>query len=156
MSVMEDVRRGLAANLRAVTGCAVSPWLIPDPVNDALSVVGFDLDGRVEYNEGGFGELASDRGASAPIIIEGVVSMAGGLRAAQDRFDAWVLWLVPEAIESDVRLTSRLNEDGTILTGQSPACDSLAVREFRGYSRQRLGDGTGDHLVGSWVVDLLI
>jgi hypothetical protein len=154
---MHALRRGLAANLRAVPDCVVSPWLHPDPPKLCLSVAGPDVGSEaVGYNEGGFGELASDRGASMPMIIEGVVSCAGGLRAAQEIFDEWILWLVPEAIESDVRLTSRLNEDGTITTDQSAACDSLAVREFRGYRRERLGTGTDEFLVGDWVVDVLV
>src|SRR5262245_302116 len=113
---MQDIRRGLAANLRAIEDCVVSPWLAENPVRDCLSVAGLE---RGEYDEGAFGVLASDRGGSFPIIIEGVVSLAGGLRAAQDRFDDWILWAVPEAIESDVRLTSRLNDDGTTTTGQA-------------------------------------
>lgn len=120
---------------------------------DALSVVSME---KGDYNEGGFGELASERGAQLTIVIEGAVSCAGGLRAAQDRFDAWILWLVPEAIESDTSLTSRLEDSGSITTAQSAACDSLAVREFRGYSRQRLGTGTDEFLVGDWVVDVLV
>lgn len=153
-SVMQAVRKGLAANLRAIEDCVVSPWLLEDPIKDCLSVAGVLT---AEYAEGGFGELASDRGASVPIIVEGAVSMAGGLRAAQDRFDAWILWAVPEAIESDVRLTSRLASNGTSITSdQDPACDSLAVREFRGYRRERLGNGTDEFLVGDWVVDVLV
>lgn len=152
-TVMQAVRRGLAANLSAVPDCQASSWLTENPVMDALSVAGVET---AEYVEGGFGVLARDRGARLPIIIEGVVSMAGGLRSAQDRFDAWILWLVPEAIESDVRLTSRLNDDGTVSTDQSAACDYLAVREFRGYRRERLGNGTDEFLVGDWVVDVLV
>src|SRR5262245_8054161 len=136
---MRAIRSGLAANLRAVPDCTVSSWLIEQPTMDCLSVAGVE---SAEYKEGGFGELASERGASIPFIIEGAVSMAGGLRAAQERFDAWVLWLVPEAIESDVRLTSRLNANGSVSADNEPACDALAVREFRGYRRERLGNGS--------------
>jgi hypothetical protein len=152
-TAMQAIRSGLAANLRAVPDCNVSPWLQLDPVKDCLSVAGPET---VEYAEGGFGELASERGASVPFIIEGAVSLAGGLRAAQARFDEWILWLVPEAIESDVRLTSRLNANGTISADNAPACDALAVREFRGYRRERLGNSTDEFLIGDWVVDLLV
>jgi hypothetical protein len=156
-TVMHALRRGLAANLRAVPDCTVSTYLHPDPPKLCLSVAGPDVGSEaVGYNEGGFGVLASDRGAQMPMIVEGVVSCAGGLRAAQEIFDEWILWLVPEAIESDVRLTSRLNEDGTITTDQAAACDFLAVREFRGYRRERLGNGTDEFLVGDWVVDVLV
>ncbi len=150
---MQALRKGLAANLRSIDNCVVSPWLAENPSKDCLSVAGPET---AEYAEGAFGELASERGASVPMIIEGVVSLAGGLRAAQDRFDAWVLWAVPEAIESNVRLTSRLNASGSIDTDQDPACDALAVREFRGYRRERLGNSTDEFLVGDWVVDVLI
>jgi len=150
---MQAIRRGLAANLSDVADCVVSPWLQMSPTMDALSVVGPQ---SAEYSEGGFGELASERGASVPFVIEGAVSLAGGLRSAQDRFDAWVLWLVPEAIESDIRLTSRLLDSGSISTDHIAACDSLAVREFRGYRRERLGNSTDEFLIGDWVVDLLV
>ena len=150
---MQDIRRGLAANLRAIEDCVVSPWLQENPVRDALSVAGPE---KMEYAEGAFGADASDRGGPLTIIVEGVCSLAGGLRAAQDRFDDWILWEVPEAIESDVRLTSRLNDDGSVTEDEDPACDALAVREFRGYRRERLGNGTDEFLVGDWVVDVLL
>ncbi|HSE44720.1 MAG TPA: hypothetical protein VLA89_05260 [Gemmatimonadales bacterium] len=150
---MQDIRRGLAANLRTIEDCTVSPWLQENPVRDALSVAGPE---KMEYAEGAFGSLASDRGGPLTIIVEGVTSLAGGLRAAQDRFDNWILWEVPEAIESDVRLTSRLNDDGSTTSGQAAACDALAVREFRGYRRERLGNGTDEFLVGDWVIDVLL
>lgn len=150
---MQAVRLGLAANLRSVENCNVSAWLQVDPIMDCLSVAGIE-DG--EYKEGGFGQLTRDGGAAITIIIEGAVSLAGGLRAAQDRFESWVLWEVPEAIESDVRLTSRLNANGTVSADNEEACDSLAVREFRGYRRERLGTGTDEFLIGDWVVDLLL
>ena len=150
---MQDIRRGLAANLRSIQDCVVSPWLQESPSMDALSVVAFEA---VEYKEGGFGALASDRGGDMNMIVEGAVSLAGGLRAAQNRFDAWVLWEVPEAIESDLQLTSRLQEDGTVLAGQPAACDQLAVQEFRGYRRERLGTGTDEFLIGDWVVLVLV
>lgn len=154
---MRDIRRGLAANLRAVQDCTVSAWLVENPVNDCLSVAGpISGEAAMQYAEGAFGVLASDRGGPLTIVVEGIVAIAGPLRSAVDRFDDWILWEVPEAIESDVQLTSRLNDDGTITTGQSPACSALAVREFRGYRRERLGDGTGEHLVGDWVIDVLL
>lgn len=150
---MEAIRRGLAANLKTIPDCGVFPWLAENPPKDALSVAGPE---SMAYAEGGFGVLASNRGGNMPFVVEGAVSMAAGLRAAQNRFDAWILWLVPEAIESDVQLTSRLNDDGTITSGQSAACDALAVREFRGYRRERLCNSTDEFLIGDWVIDILL
>lgn len=151
MADIEAIRRGLAANLRTVEDCVVSPWLIDNITKAALSVAGPE---RAAYFEGAFGQLASDRGANVPFVIEGAVSCAGGLRAGQMLFDQWILWEVPEAIEADTRLTSRLQNNGSILTDQDPACDSLAVREFRGYRRTTLPNGS-DVLLGDWVVELI-
>jgi hypothetical protein len=150
---MNAIRRGLAANLRVIENCTVSIWVQESVTLDALSVVGLET---AAYEEGAFGEIASDGGARLAFVIEGAASLAGGLRAAQERFDDWILWQVPEAVESDVRLTSRLNDDGSIDEDQEPACDALAVREFRGYRRMRLGNSQDDHLVGDWVVDILV
>lgn len=148
MATIDDIRRGLAANLRLVPDCLVSPYLLDSPTTPALQVAGFDT---IDYLDS-FGP-----GVSLRIIVEGATGLAHS-RAAQARFDRW-LWptgadSVKAAIESDTRLTSRLSEDGkSVLADQDPACDALQVVEFRGYRQARVRDGV-ELLLGDWVVQV--
>lgn len=146
MPDIDAIRRGLAANLRAVPDCNVSPYLFPDEklVAPALQVAGLEA---LDYVES-FGQTGR-----LNIVVEGVTSAASS-RAGQVLFDTWLLWTVPEAIEADTQLTSRLQDSGSILTDQDPACDSLHVREFRGYRKTRLASGT-EVFLGDWLIELL-
>jgi hypothetical protein len=150
MADVKSIRRALAANLRTVPDCTVSPYLLPEPLKPVLQVAAFET---IEYLEGGFGELARDRGASLLVIIEGAAGAANS-RSAYELFDQWLLWQVPEAIESDTRLTSRLKNDGSILVDQDPVSEALQVREFRGYRATRIPASGADVLIGDWVVEV--
>lgn len=121
------------------------PYLLADPTSPVLQVAGPE---DIDYLQT-FGD-----DATFMFIIEGCtgrVSAAG----AQKRFDLWIAATgdqsVRQAVQADRRLTSRLMDDGSILTNQDPAADDLVVRQFRGYRRERLESGVevlcGDFLV---------
>jgi len=130
---LEEIRRGLAANLRAALPAdegSVSPYLEDDPTSPCLQVAGVESLDYVDAGMYGGGVLT--------MIVEGAVSLAGTSRGAQKIFDRWILGPggVREAIEADPQLTSRLLDDGTVEAGHPPAADALVVREFRGYQRE--------------------
>lgn len=145
MSDLTAIRSALAANLRAVPGCGVSPWLLDSPASPVLQVVA-----PREFEPVGFGGGHH----SILMVVEGCVP--GVLdRGSYETFDAWLEDdLVWDAIEADQRLAQRLTDNGTVQTGQSSVADSVAVERFNGYQRTPLRNNT-DALVGEWEVRIL-
>jgi hypothetical protein len=143
------IREGLAANLSGLPDCQVSPYLLDNPTPRMLSVAGFE---EIDYAQS-FGD-----DAQLMVIVEGCVDWGGaGDIAAQKKFDRWLAATGPEsvreAVNSDLRLTSRLDVDGNLTNGHPPACDDLACMTFRGYRRARLTNGT-TVLLGDWLVQV--
>jgi len=146
---IEQIRRGLAANLdgiRTARDCQLSAYLLDNPTGPSLQVAGFE---GIEAQAYGPTWLVG-------VVIEGATPLAGGSRGAYARFDEWLLgdFTVWDAIETDQTLTSRLRDNGSVLAGQSPVADSVAVQEFRGYRRGRSANQV-EMLFGDWLVQVL-
>lgn len=148
MPEIDDIRRGLAANLRSIPDCGVSAYFKEAPDPPMLQVVGF---ANIDYLEQSHG----DPGGTLLLVIEGVSGRTVDI-GAQMLFDQWLNIggprSVKDAIESDYRLTSRMRDNGTVVSDQEPACDSLVVQSFQGYRRGMVG--TVAHLLGEWVVQV--
>lgn len=148
MTDLTAIRVALAANLRTVPNCQVSPWLLASPSGPSLQVVG-----PREFEPTTFGDHHS-----ILMVVEGCVP--GVLdRGAFEKFDAWIVGAtdaddVWAAIEADQALTSRLRDNGTVLAAQTAAADSVAVERFNGYQRTTLPNST-EALVGEWEVRIL-
>lgn len=147
----ESIRRGLAANIKAAipNGVFVFPYYREEPQVPALMVSGLV---GIDYIEN---TAMADPGGTSLVIVEGVAGRVSDI-GAQKVFDGWLLdggdSCVRDALESDYHLTSRMRDDGSIETGATAACDSLAVREFRGTRRAQIGATL--HLVGEWIVQV--
>lgn len=126
MSDMEAIRQGLAANLAAFKdgddGAQVSPYILEAPTPPTLHVMGPVADAeRVDF--GGQDEEEF-------IVVQGFAAMISDI-GGQKRLDRW--WAntgadsVLAAIETDKQLTSRLDEEGTLTTGQTAAVYDLTV-----------------------------
>lgn len=150
MATIDDVRLGLAANLRALEDVNIYPYPQVNVTTPTLAVAGID---EVDY--------VQDMGAGADLrfLIEGATG-SQSLDHAIKRFDKWI-WpegddSVRAALEADQKLTSRLKPDRkTVLTDQDPAASAVQLVEFRGYAREALETG-GEALTGIWVVQVLI
>lgn len=144
---INDIRRGLAANLRALEDCQVSPWLLDSPTGPTLQVAGFE---GIDYAQS-YGQTSS-----LEVVIEGATPLAGGIRGAYERFDVWLLGddSVWDSLEANQTLTSRLRDNGSVLENQSPVADAVAVQEFRGYRRTRLANNI-EVLLGDWLVQVI-
>lgn len=144
---LQNIRRGLAANLRALPDCQVSPYLLDSPTGPSLQVAGFD---GIDFQQS-FG-----RTTMLQVVVEGVTPLAGGSRGAYERFDEWILGdlSVQDVLEADQTLTSRLRDNGSVLENQDPVADSVAVQEFRGYRRVRVANNI-EVLLGDWLLEVL-
>lgn len=143
-----DIRRGLAGNLAAIADTQVSAYMLDNPSPGMLQVAGLD---EIEYDRT-FG-----RDDTLFVVIEGCASLAAGDIGSQKNFDRWLAssgaGSVKAAVESDKRLTKRLQQDGTVQTDQPAVADDLRVTRFRGYGRRRLENGTVV-LLGEWIVQV--
>ncbi len=149
MADLEAIRRGLAALLRDAlpeTEGQVSPWLIANPTKLSLQVAGIDEMTRTDFADG----------TRWVFLIEASLSDAsnqGSQRTLDDLITA-----VPEALEDDETsagaLTKRLQDDGTVDTGEDPAADSVAFLEYRGAQRVTR-EGGGTMLSATWAVEVL-
>ena len=149
MAGLLEIRQGIAANLKTIADIQVSAYLLENPTGPALQVAGVD---SVEYDTGGF----SGRDDSWIVIVEGAAGKVSDI-GAQKRFDRWLTKSgsesVKAAIETDKTLTSRLNDDGSVSTGQAAAAITLRVTDFRGYRRVQLANGV-EVLLGDWAVQV--
>lgn len=150
MADITAIRRGLAALLKdALPGDQgnVSPWLDDNPLPPSLCVAGIDRDG---YTATTFGP---DPGVEIHFIVEAYLGAASS-RGAQAFLDGLVGGTLAEALEGDQdasgALTKRLQDDGTVLTGQAAAADSVAVTGYLGQTR--LASANGDVLIAQWRV----
>ena len=141
---IEQIRRGLAANLSAVSE-HVSPYLQEAPMYPVLSVVGFE---SADYNRS-FGRTV--RSVSLVALVEGAAGAASS-EGAQRIFDSWLL-AVPEALMENQKLTRRWIDGGTVVDAAA-AADALSVLDFRGYVRVLIK--AQEVLTGLWPVQLLV
>ena len=154
MADFEAIRRGLAALLKdALPGTAghASPWLAENPIPTTLCVAGVAPDG-IEYLTFG-----SDPTMQIDFVVEAWLGLASEV-AAQRTLDGLLSSdALAAALEVDQdsagALTKRLNDDGTVSTGQTPAADSVSVQGYQG--QQRLQTASGVALVATWLVRVI-
>ena len=140
MAGLEDIRRALAANLRAVLPADeghVSPYFDEAPKTPCLQVAGVSEVERIDFADGKRFE----------IVVEGILGSIVD-RASQRLLDRW---LEEEAVDAafEEPLTSRLLDNGTVQTGQAAAADSGAYLRFGGQGRLLRGQTT--LLVATWI-----
>jgi hypothetical protein len=146
MAELEQIRQGLAANLRAIADCQVSAYLLDNPTPPTLEVVGPD-----EATATTFGRASETLG----MIVHGIAGLVSDI-GAQKRLDRW--WAtsgaesVVAAIEADRQLTSRLLEGGRVETGQTAAADTLVVLRKGGYQIFNLPGGR--YVGAEWTVQV--
>lgn len=150
-----EIRRGLAALLRDALPedeGHVFPWLQENPMPPTLCVAGIQRDGLT------FLTFGDDPGVEIMFVIEAWLGYASDIGAQRTLDGLLSSDAVAAALESDGNgsgaLYSRLQDDGTILTGQSAAADSVAVMSYMG--QERLPRATGqDILLAQWLVKVL-
>lgn len=152
MATFDDIRRGLAANLNVLDDFQISPWLLDNPSPDAIQIAGAE---DVAY------DVAFPKAGKTSEIwniqIEACLLRNSDI-GPQKRLDVLLApygdGSLKAAVEADPTLTKRLQDDGTYLTGQDPACADLQVIRFRGQQHHTLDNGT-DVLLAVWTVQVL-
>lgn len=154
MADITAIRRGLAALLRdalPVDEGHVFPWLQENPLPPTLCVAGIERDGIIPL---AFGD---DPPVELHFVVEAWLGAASDIGAQRYLDGLLSSDAVAAALESDQdaagALYSRLNDDGTVSTGQSAAADSVAVMGYQGQTR--LARATGDVLLAQWLVKVL-
>lgn len=145
---LSAIRQGLAANLAAVflPDYQVTAYLLSSPTPPGFMI----MPDRIDFHE----QLQS--GELLRLIVVGHVGFTTDL-GAQDNLDALLIdaidvsdpLSVRQALELDQRLTSRLNKDGTITTGQAAACDDVTVTMCSGYREYGM-QGSQQMVLGAW------
>src|SRR5574337_321544 len=162
MADIDAIRRGLTANLTLLKDAdafsardlrpigQVGPYLLENPSPPAVRVAGVES-GGIEYE--GFGSSS----ISATFLVEaclGLISDTAAQKLLNALMDANGATSLVAAVESDRKLTSRLGPDGTVLTAQGAAADSVAFAGFRGQSRFTLPNRT-EVLLATWAVQVI-
>lgn len=143
------IRQGLAANLAAVfqpDHAHVYANMVSDPGTPSL---------QVWPDEIAYHETLQEGVQTGLMIVQALVGVTGD-QGVQQTLDAMLASAgslsVPAAIEADTDLTSRLEPDGTLLTGQDAAAYDVTVIRCTGY---RIYDLTGGPFIGAaWEVEV--
>ncbi len=146
MADFDAIRRGIAAQLRTVLPedqGHVSAYWEAAPKANALQVEGIERMVKDDFGDG----------RSYLIRIEGVFPLNNEI-SAQKTLDG-LIDTVADVIEADQYLTSRYQDDNTVLTGQAAACDAIAFNEYRGAGLTTLPGGTVKAMVAVWVAEVL-
>lgn len=149
------IRQGLGANLAvtyAALGFQVKPFALSAPVPPGFQML---LD-RVDFHE----ELGLP--TLVRFIVLGTVGYADDVDA-QEKMDALLNdqenvsdpLSVAQALESDQSLTSRLLDDGSVVTGQPKAADDVTARFVQAYRLYPMQGGQQLILGAEWVVEVL-
>lgn len=147
------IRRGIAAQLRDVLPVdegQVFPWLQESPPTPCLQVAGLDSDGAVSLTFGDAKQYV--------VLVEGCLGLVADTNA-QQRLDDWlstdaIADAVEDANSPTGALTSRLQDDGTVVTGQAAAADSVGFDGYRGQTRFPAQDGRV-LLLATWAFKVL-
>jgi hypothetical protein len=149
------IRSGLAANLAATYGSTyqVTPFSLSAPVPPGFQF----MPDRIDFH----GTLGQNGMDTYRFILIGTVGYASDV-AAQDVLDLLLgdqenvsdPLSVRQALESDQNLTSRLQADGSITTGQPAAADDVTVVFATGYRLYGLQDAQQLALGAEWTVDV--
>jgi hypothetical protein len=127
----------------------VSAYLLDNPTPPSLMVAGVDSDG-VTYPT--FGDAVR-----VTLLVEaclGFVSDIGSQKALNRLLASSGETSVVEAGEADQSLTSRLKDNGQILTAQEAVADSVSFQGYRGQSRFILPN-RAEVLLATWAFEVL-
>lgn len=153
MNRLTEIRAGLGASLAAAFApdYQVVAFMIAAPTPPGFQIA----PDRMQYHE----ELGDP--TLYRFIVIGATGYAGDLIAQQnldqlldDRVDVSDPPSVREALEADQRLSWRLQDDGSILTGQPAACDDVTVVGCSGYRLYPLQDRQQWVLGAEWEVEV--
>ena len=149
MGDLQAIREGLAANLAALrtneTVVQVSAYLLDNPTPPSLVVAGVDSDG---YEE----QAYTGQSVSYTILVEaclGLVADITSQKTLNRLLSPTGSASLVAAAKATPTLTSRLNDDGTISTGQAAAAESIAFDGYRGQTRFVLSNGS-EVLLATW------
>lgn len=148
MTDFDDIRRGLAAKLRAVLPediGHVSPYFRVAPPTPSLQVAGITRMTKTDFGDG----------RDYTVTVEGVFDL-GDERHAQILLDSLIDAVADELEESHASgaLFDRYQDDNTILTAQGAACAGVAFLTFRGAGRTVLPTGV-EVYIASWEFEVL-
>lgn len=157
MADFQDIRRGLAANLAVLrdAGFQITPYVLDAPLGPTIEIAGIEL---AEYDiafRDSSGYNAT--GDQLTVIVTATIPYKVDI-LTQQRMDALHSATgLKHAIEADDRLTARMQDDGSLLADQNPACDALRVARYRGQARTMIEQHSGglDVLIGTWEVDVI-
>lgn len=155
MADLEDIRRGLAANLATLKsdGFQVVPYLLDNPTAPTIQVGGLT---DVDYDQEFRGEylLVGDK---MTVVIEVAIPRKTDIGAQKLLDKLHGSANLKAAVEADNRLQSRMADDGTITISQEPACDDLRVVRYKGSAPMILKQAGGvgmDNLLATWEVEV--
>lgn len=155
---LNAIREGLAGNLYACLHAGmvkqVSPYRLEAAVSPSLQVAGIRSADRADF--GGGGNLF--------LLVQAMIAKSSdvGSQKILDRllypeddseFSVW------DALEADRTLTRRFTAKGVYSTGNTAACDDLAVNAFEGEAVYKTNTGDGllaDFLIATWVVQVVV
>jgi hypothetical protein len=112
-----------------------------------------DIDYDIAFRSGDY-DGSGDRQV---VIVEAVIPAKNDI-ASQMRLDKLHgPSSLKAAVETDQQLTSRWQDDQTVLAGQPAACDDLRVRRYRGQTRSLLQRDSGgiDVILAHWEIEVL-
>lgn len=149
------IRSGLGANLAAAfaaLGYQVQPFAVSAPVPPGFQIVPDRID---------FHGTLQDGMDVIRFIVVGTVGFTSDVDAQKDmdlllddRQDVSDPLSLREALEADQHLTSRVDDDGNISTGQPAAASDVTVRTCSGYRLYPLQGGQQIALGAEWVVEV--
>lgn len=154
MNNLTAIRRGLAANLNvfANDGYQVQPFALSAPVPPGFQI----SPDRIDFHQ----TLQSGMEIRRFVVI-GTVGYANDVASQEqldalldDRVDVSDQLSVREALEADQALTSRLEDDGTVLTGQPSAADDVTVVFCSGYRLYPIQGAQQIVLGAEWTVEV--
>lgn len=149
MSQFDDIRRGLAAELRTVLAeddGHVSAYFRTKPSMPALMVEGIERMTKTDFGDG----------RSYIVRIEGLFSLAAEIDG-QKKLDA-LIDTVAAALEASNSpqgaLFSRYQDDNTVLAAQPAAAGSVAFVEYRGGARVPIEGTAAQAISATWVCEV--
>lgn len=133
----------------------VSPWFLEAPRGPTLQIVGIeDIDYDIAFRHSDGYDATGDK---LTVLVEACIPAKNDM-GSQMRLDKLHgSASLKAALEADDRLTSRWQDDQTILGSQPAACDQLRVTRYRGQTRSIVSRESGglDVLLAHWEVELL-
>jgi hypothetical protein len=127
-------------------------FLQDNPTTPAIQVAGLkEIDYDIVFQTSGGYDATGDH---LTVVIEAALGRAVDIDAQQKLDLLHRAQSLKAAIEADPKLTSRLQDDGTVLAGQAAACDSLRVARYVGQTPFIL-ENTVRVLLATWEVEVV-